>query len=201
MKVNRILFFILIGVTAFPITSAQAGGSQTAQTANRLPSIILMMRHAEKPAPEEKSSDLSPVGYRRAELLPTLFLPTGSQTARFPIPDVLFATAMSKHSNREVETLLPLSKKLHLPINNDFSDDEIGPISKEILSGKYAGKIVLICWHHGRMPDLAHALGATEAPSKIEDSVFDQMWRIEWLHGQEEFSIIPEALLPGDHTK
>jgi hypothetical protein len=201
MKVRRILFLILIGTAAFPITSARARGPEAPQPGNSRPSIILIIRHAEKPAPEEKSSDLSPVGYQRAELLPTLFLANGSHTARLPIPDVLFATAMSKHSNREVETLLPLSKKLHLPINNEYADDDVGPISKEILSGRYAGKIVLICWHHGRMPDLAHALGATNTPSKIGDSVFDQIWRIDWLGGKEEFSIIPEALLPGDLLK
>jgi hypothetical protein len=194
MKILRILFFVLISALAIP--SLNVGASSYVQDANKTPAIVFLIRHAEKPAPEEKSSHLSPEGMRRAQWLPSLFVASGSQLARFPRPDILFATAESKHSNREVETLTPISVALGLPILHDYLDDDFDAAAKDILSGKYAGKVVLVCWHHGRMPALAHALGAADAPAKIGDSVFDALWRIEWKEGKAAFSSVQQGFPP-----
>ena len=35
---------------------------------------------------------------------------------------------------------------------------------------------MLVCWHHGRIPELAAALGATKAPGRWGDAVFDRVW-------------------------
>jgi hypothetical protein len=113
----------------------------------------------------------------------------------------LFAAAPSKHSNRPIETITPLSQALKLRINTSYEDRETTPVANEILSGKYAGKVVLISWHHGEIPHLAKALGADDAPKRWDDTVFDQVWMLEWVDGKPQFSTIPERLLPGDSPK
>ena len=95
--------------------------------------------------------DLSPVGFERAKVIPQLF---GGAAAphNLPRPDFLFATHVSKKSNRPVETITPLSAALKLPISSEVADDDYALLAKELLSGKYAGKVVLVAWHHGKMP-------------------------------------------------
>jgi len=158
------------------------------------PAVVLLMRHAEKPLGDEKLSDLAPQGFKRAQALPTLFL---SPSSLFPRPDALFATDTSKHSNRPIETITPLAQALHLPINHDYADRETTPLANKLLSGQYAGKVVVVCWHHGELPHLAQALGI-ENPPKWEDTTFDRVWEIHWQNGKATLTITPEHLLPGD---
>jgi hypothetical protein len=166
------------------------------------PAVVFIIRHAEKPA-ERDNPDLTPTGFQRAAALPSLFLqqPGSSSLPRLPRPAALFASAPAKHSNRPIETITPLSQALHLRINADYADIETGPLAKEILSGRYAGKVVLVCWHHGEIPHLAQALGIADAPHRWDEGVFDQIWMIEWIDGKAQFTVLPEKLLPGDSVK
>jgi hypothetical protein len=175
---------------------------QTAPPADlqsRAPAMVFILRHAEKPM-DDKDANLSAMGYKRAQALPSLFLlaPGSATLPRLPRPQVLFATDPSKHSNRPIETMTPLSQALHLRIDHDFSDLDFNALAKEVLSGKYAGMVVLICWHHGEIPHLAQSFGVTDAPKKWNETVFDQIWMLEWIDGKVQFSILPERLLPGD---
>jgi hypothetical protein len=202
MKILRILVLVVMSTLVVSGFNVHAGSpASTDKTASNFPSVVLLIRHAEKPALAENSPHLSPTGVRRAQILPTLFIANGAQPPRFPRPEVLFATAASKHSNREVETILPLSQALRLPISQDFADEEFDAAAKEILGGKYAGKVVLVCWHHGKMPELAHALGANDAPAKIADDDFDQIWRIEWKEGKAQFTAFQQDIHPESATK
>ena len=179
-----------------------SGAQAVATTADKAPAVVFIIRHAEKPE-GEKAAELSPMGFQRAAALPSLFLqPPGSgHLPRLPRPAALFATAPSKHSNRPIETITPLSQALKLRINEDYTDIETAPVAREVLSGKYAGKVVLICWHHGEIPHLAEAFGLADAPHHWDPDVFDKIWMIEWINGQPQLTILPESLLPGDSTK
>jgi hypothetical protein len=186
---------LLVGLVPAPAqTPAPAQPPETAAPPSTAPAIVLIMRHAEKPS-DDKDPNLAPQGFRRAQALPSLF--TGPQP-RLPRPQFLFASDAAKHSNRPIETIQPLSQALQERINHDFVDLETGPIAKQILSGKYAGKVVLICWHHGEIPHLVQALGVTDAPHKWDPNVFDQVWEIRWMGGQPHFHVVDEQLLPGD---
>lgn len=158
------------------------------------PTTILLFRHAEKPPAEAASMDLSPAGVERASRLPQLF--TGAHS--LPHPDYLFATHASKKSNREVETITPLSKALGLPISAEVDDKEFAVLATELLSGKYAGKVVLVDWHHGTLPQFAKALGATPPYDRWPDTQFDRFWRIDYRNGHASLTERPELLLPGD---
>lgn len=158
------------------------------------PTTILLIRHAEKPPADAQSMDLSPAGIERANHLPQLFAPPHN----LPRPDLLFATHASKKSNREVETLTPLSKAIALPISADIDDKDFATLATELLSGKYAGKVILVCWHHGSLPQFARALGAVPPYDRWPDAQFDRLWRIDYRNGNATLTELSESLMPGD---
>jgi hypothetical protein len=159
------------------------------------PATILLIRHAEKLT--DGRIDLSPAGFERARLLPTVFSPAAARRD-LPTPQVLFATHISEHSNRPVQTVTPLAAALHLPIDDSFKNDDYPALAAALLSGKYAGKVVLVVWHHGKIPQLASALGATPPYTPWPDTQYDRIWRIDYAKGKATLQDLPYALMPGD---
>lgn len=191
-----------------PVAASQAGGKS-------LPKFILVIRHAEKPEKEAGDVHLSPAGKERAERLHHLFEKSDKRPDPFPVPEFIFATHNGENSHRPVETVTPLAHKLKLTINEDFHNTlnavvKKGKTAKGINNlrddlfgaGKFAGKTVLICWHHGTIPELAHALKATQAPDKWKSEVFDRVWQISYNErGEAVFADRPQQLMPGDSAK
>ena len=160
------------------------------------PKAILIIRHAEKPA-DDTDTGLSPEGKKRAESLPDLF----KKTDPLPTPDFIIATKASKHSNRPVETVTPLAKALKLEIDSRFVNDDYTKLTEEVYTKpKYEGKTVLICWHHGNIPELATVLGATGVPDKWKDHVFDRVWVLTFGPKGENTPLVirHQALMPGE---
>jgi broad specificity phosphatase PhoE len=164
------------------------------------PRLVLLIRHAEKPALESMSVDLSPAGQKRAAALHGLFEKSPSRPIPLLTPDFIFAAKDSKHSHRCTETVAPLAKKLGLKVNAKIANDDFPKLAAEILGNpKYAGKTVLICWHHGNLPDLAKKLGARESPDRWKGTVFDRVWRIRYTSsGEATLDEIPQRLLPDE---
>jgi hypothetical protein len=179
------LFLVLAAVPGF----CQAGFTQAPQP----PATILLIRHGEKP---ETGIHLSPAGVERAKAIPQLF--GGAAPHNLPKPDFLFATKAGKNSDREVDTLLPLSEAMKMPISHEVADKDFATLATELLSGKYGGKVVLVCWHHGSIPGFAEALGAKAPYAKWPDTQFDRVWRIDYVNGKAKLTDLPEALMPGD---
>ena len=138
--------------------------------------VILVIRHAEKPA---KRDGLAPAGKARAKAYVNYFknYMVDGQALKL---DHLFAAADSKQSHRARLTLEPTSKKLGLAIDCQFADEQFQKLADEIRT-KLHGKNILICWHHGEIPQLVQALGADSAQlfrkGKWPDAVYD--WVIE----------------------
>jgi phosphohistidine phosphatase SixA len=187
----------LVAVCAAPSTGQPADG------AARRPRQVLLIRHAEKPADDDASVHLSPDGVKRAEALHRLFESAVDRSAPFPTPDVIFAARDSKHSHRSGETVAPLAKRLKLTVNANYKDEEFAAAAHEVLHNpKYAGKTVLVCWHHGMMPQLAAGLGAADAPDHWKGSVFDRVWQITYGQGgKASIRDRPQQLLPGDAAR
>jgi hypothetical protein len=122
---------------------------------------------------------------------------------RFATPDFIFATAPSTHSNRPIETITPTATALQLAINSGssgFPDTEAGvkQLVDLITTGQtYAGKIVVICWHHGQIPDLAAKLGVAKPP-KWRGTDFDSVWIITFPKGKAKLAKHKQKLLYGD---
>jgi hypothetical protein len=76
--------------------------------------------------------------------------------------------------------LEPLSHGLNLPLNCDFKDKAPETLARE-LEAKPLGTNILICWHHGKIPELLRGLGANPdallPEGKWPEDVFD--WVIE----------------------
>jgi broad specificity phosphatase PhoE len=168
------------------------------------PAWIAILRHAEKPGDPATDNladgpDLSDVGQQRAALLATALPDIVGAT-----PDRLFAAQASAESNRPVETITPLANALGVGvagINTKFKNKQFQELAAHLLNDpKYRGLGILICWHHGNIPNLAHALGATDAPSEWHGEVFDRVWKITYSSGQPDFTDLPQKLLPGDST-
>lgn len=114
--------------------------------------------------------------------------------SRFQTPDFLFATKPSKSSSRPVETITPLAQSLQF-LNNDpaikihqhYKNDTkgINALKSEILQtpATYGGKVILICWHHGTIPQLTTAFGVSSSQlpfKKWPGKVFDLIFYITW---------------------
>jgi len=167
-------------------------------TRPRGPHLVLIIRHAEKPDDTggEKDPNLSARGYERAAALATVI------PEHFPRPDCLIATKRSKGSNRPVETITPLAKALHVEIESSLNDAEVDQLAHELLTDpKYAGKTVLIAWHHGKIPALAKDLGVTAVPDKWNSEVFDRVWEISFDGDAVVWKDVPQKALPGDSEK
>ncbi len=183
---DRREFLGIIGVAVF-------ADSLKAFAASSGPATIMLMRHAEDNG--ENSFQLSPRGFKRAEALPNLF---GS---RLPVPQVIIATRATKHSDRPMETVEPLAKRLGLPIDNRFRDDDYPILARDLLTDeRYTGKVVLVCWHHGKLAKLARLLGAKEV-GKWPDTQFDRVWVLDYKASPKhpKFDEVHERLLDGDH--
>ena len=147
------------------------------------PVLIFLMRHAEKPL-DPRDPNLSDAGKARADAL-SRYIAEDAST-----PDFLFASAASKHSVRSIQTLTPLSEKLGLPINTGIADQDYQVLSGELLSDpKFAGKVVLICWHHGNLPGLALDLNAPESdvPNPWDSGVFNLILKLDYSAGSIPF--------------
>jgi phosphohistidine phosphatase SixA len=162
------------------------------------PRMVMIIRHAEKPDETDGAKDpnLSKQGFLRADALAKVI------PEHFTRPDFLIATKPSKGSNRPVETITPLSKAIHEEIEATFKDAEYDQVAHQVLTDpKFDGKVVLIAWHHGKIPELAQALGVKNAPAKWDPQVFDRVWQITYENGVANWKDLPQKALPGDAEK
>lgn len=194
-SIRLLLAFSLIHITA-------AGSDSGGVDPSLAHSVILVIRHAEKPA---TGPDLTPEGQQRATASVKYFENYTVHSKPLHL-DCLFAAQTSASSARPVETVTPLSKALSLPINDRFPESAFAQLATELESGRYAGKDILICWHHGKIPKLLKALGLPGkkmfAGGKWPDDVF--CWVVEIRYdksGNPQIQIIDENLLPGDSQK
>ncbi|QEL15664.1 histidine phosphatase family protein [Limnoglobus roseus] len=159
------------------------------------PKHVLLIRHAEKPPEELGEAGLNAKGKVRAAALYELFEASDKRQQPFPKPDFLFAAATSKKSVRSIETAKPLGKKLGLPVNDNFDDDDFAKLTSELFRNpKYVGKTVLIVWKHHALPPFAEKLGAADAPKDWKDGVFDRVWQLDFDDGKVTFRDRPQEL-------
>jgi hypothetical protein len=167
------------------------------------PAHILILRHAEKPPASENSADLNAEGKARSEALPKLFARSDDRPEPFPAPDFIFATKETNKSRRPAETVAPLAKSLGLKVNSDYNDDDFDKLVHELFHNpKFAGKTVLICWHHKMIPEVAATLKAVGVPDSWDSEVFDRVWQIDFDNdGKTTFADHPQQLMPKDSRK
>lgn len=168
------LIKVLVGCCLAAITSttvlADLSGNNTSSGLTN--AAILIIRHAEKP---DRGSSLSPAGKARAKAYVAYFRNL-TIDGRSLTPDCAFASKDSDQSHRARLTIQPTAKKLGLNIDSQFRDDQVRQLA-QTLQNQPHGTNILICWHHGEIPQLLRALGADPQAvlpnSKWPDDVFD----------------------------
>ena len=189
----RCLFIaILFGSALIVVADAQDGPKDA---------VVLIIRHAEDGGP---GRDLAPRGHERAEAYKNYFLNFTVDSKRLE-PAVILAAKDSKQSHRPRLTVEPFAKAAKLKIDARFGNNQSTQLAAD-LRANHQGKVILISWRHGNIPDLLQALGAKPEDilprGKWPGSVYD--WVILLSYDQEGRLIagstkrINERLLPGD---
>ena len=97
--------------------------------------------------------------------------------------DFLVAAASTKLSARCLLTLRPLAIATSAQIDTSFKANRTFSLATTLLEQqKYAGKLVVICWTHLRLPALARALHAAngEFPDPWGESVFNLTLQLDY---------------------
>ena len=163
--------------------------------------VVLIIRHAEDGG---TGHDLATRGHERAEAYKNYFLNLTADSKRLE-PNVVLAAKDSKQSHRPRLTVEPFAKAAKLPIDTRFGNNQSIELAAD-LRANHQGKVILICWRHGNIPALLHALGAKPEDllprGKWPNSVYD--WVILLSYDQDGRLIpastrrINEQLIPGD---
>ena len=165
-----------------------------------LPAQVIIIRHGEKPA---TGNDLAPQGFERADALATFFQ-TAPFVLNFGLPKAIFASkpAPVDPSMREIETITPTAAALGLPVHSPFPTPEVTDLAQLILNeSKYDGKMVLICWEHKVMDQLAFAFGVNPMPPPYPGSRFDLVYVITYQNqATPQFCVFPQELMFGDQS-
>ncbi len=170
---------------------------------------VLLIRHA------EESSDggalLSASGQARAHAY-TAYLQDIVIGSRKPRYDHLFATADSEKSHRPRLTITPLARACKQPIKADIGNDSYQELADAILTDPtYDEADILICWHHGKILELAHALGVRRHhlpnhahwPHRWPDHVYGWTLQLRYdaagLIIPDQTACLGQKLMHGDH--
>ena len=189
---RRLVIAVLFASTLSVVADAQEGPKN---------SVVLIIRHAENPA---DGHGLSPRGEERAKAYKNYFQNFTVDGKRRE-PEAVLVAADSKQSHRPRLTVEPFAKAANLPIDNRFANRQPADLAAE-LRANYQGKVILVCWHHGQIPDLLRALGVAPEtllpngkwPKTVYDWVimagFDESGRVI----PDSTKRISEHLLQGD---
>lgn len=208
------LMAVLLAAAGLGLGPAWSRADKAPQKNTKYPQDILIIRHAEKTG-DKSDVHLSKKGQERAEVLNQLFVASKDRPDPFPTPDFIFAACEHKDSQRPVETVTLLAKKLKLTINDRYDNklpkegkekpkkEGMAALRDELFgSSKYYGKTILISWRHSTLPALATTLKASKVPEKWDDAVFDRVWQIRYDNeGKATFRDRPQRLLSGDSEK
>jgi hypothetical protein len=185
--ITAAIFFILV-----------VGHGQAKSNSQLKNATVLIIRHAEKP---ETGKDLAPAGFKRAQAYVGFFksLTVNSHPVKL---DHLFAAQESKNSDRCHETLIPLSNAITLKVHTSFDLSESQQLADKVRRS-YSGETVLICWHHGAIPDLLKAFGVNPKGllpgGKWPEEVFGWLVVLRYdQNGKVTTSVSNEGIAPDD---
>jgi uncharacterized protein YbjT (DUF2867 family) len=165
------------------------------------PALVLLLRHAEKPA-EESDVHLSARGRERAEALVAL-LTTNAPFVAHGMPVAVYAPRFEgrRHSRRPFETIAPLARRLGLKVQQPYRAEDYAALAREVLDEPaYRGKTVVICWVRESLPELARALGVKSEVKNWKSEVYDRVWAVIFRPTKVTLKRYPQRLLPGDEV-
>lgn len=137
--------------------------SQTNSAAAQAPTIVILVRHAEKALvpPENKDPDLSAAGQSRAELIKKMFGEAGVTA--------IYATQFK----RTQQTVKPLADKLGVTVTQ-VEAKKTSDLIKQIRA-QNAGQVIFIAGHNNTVPEIIAALGGPKLPI-IPETEYDNLF-------------------------
>jgi hypothetical protein len=193
---------VLRAAGASPGVAATSGGGA---------SVIMLIRHAEKPPAsgppfgitangQQDPESLTVQGWQRAGALVELFDPkVGKLRKGITRPTALFASSPGSHgSKRPLETVTPLAQRLKMTVSTPVKDSKTRHIA-EILVGTPGAP--LAAWQHQDIPSIAGHIGSVHPtpPAKWPGHRFDIVWVFTRQSGGSwKFTQVPQLLLAGD---
>lgn len=165
-----------------------------------MPAEIIIIRHAEKAS---NNGNLSLRGRERAAALVPYFLET-TELNSHGTPVAIYASIPPKpeSSQRSIDTVKNLSETIKVPIRETYEANDYKKMVDEIKNNPaFTGKLILICWEHHNIPEIARAFGALQSPGFWPASAFDRTWVITFNPaGRPFFKNLPQRLLYGDSS-
>jgi hypothetical protein len=92
-----------------------------------------------------------------------------------------------------------------MPLYTEIEDNGYSVLAADLLQRpEYTGKLIIVCWHHGNIPDLAMALSVSK--KQIDDAqgmdgmhwdpaVFDLFWSIKFAGPAADLTITNQPKL------
>jgi hypothetical protein len=170
---------------------------------------IMLIRHAEKPDDKDggvdqkgnaDKHDLIVRGWQRAGALVQFFANPRDPNGPIKRPATLFATEPASESKRPLHTVTPLAEFLNLNIDSTIAEGSEDALVKAAIA---ANGVVLIAWHHEKIPAIANLILQNQsAPQKWPSDRFDVVWIFSRAaaNGPWTFSQAPQLLLSGDSS-
>lgn len=159
------------------------------------PAQVVLIRHAEKNGVEEV---LSLKGRERAMAL-VPFFNGNPKVLSYGVPAAVFAAPLA----RTIQTVKPLVEDMNISLIDTFAKSQLQPLASEILSNPdYEGKMIVVCWSHADLPQIASLLGVKKLPKAWSEETYDRLWVLNFDEmGNVTFKDLPQKLLYGDSPK
>jgi hypothetical protein len=199
-------FPALLGCAPAPVKKPSSGSSVSEAPG----SVIMVIRHGEKPAKTDTNGgldltgrpdihSLTRQGWTRAAYLVDLFTPDGGR-AGLPTPNVIYASGVGAgdgEGTRPRQTVGPLAAELGIPVDTTFSRGQEAALAQR--AAAQPGP-TLICWQHESIPAIGAAFApATPTPPTVwPDERYDVVWVFTATDNGWQFEQVPERLLPDD---
>ena len=164
---------------------------------------IMIVRHGEKPLKTEKGVLINGVkspdslvvkGWVRAGALSQLFRASHPDLVT---PSHLYACYKSKHAQRALETITPLSEIINVPINTTIQRDNVKGIAREAMA---LNGNVLIAWEHKCIHLIANEIVSKKlVPQEWPGDRFDMIYVFTLRDdGEYDFKQVPQMVVKGD---
>jgi broad specificity phosphatase PhoE len=138
-------------------------GTLTVSALDQPPTIIILVRHAEKAIvpPENKDPDLSVAGLARAQELRRMFGDTG------------IAAIYATQFKRTQQTVKPLADKLRISVTQVEAKKTSDLVQQ--IRARNSGQVIFIAGHNNTVPEIIAALGGPQLPI-IPETEFDNLY-------------------------
>lgn len=201
--------------TSTPVGAASPSGAALSTIPDATADLLVMVvRHAEKPAASgapfgvlpdgtQDAESLTIDGWTRAGALVELFDPSttaGPSAVRDGLrrPDQLVAADPSHGSKRPAQTLTPLAARLGQQLETTWKKEQTADVARSLST---RSGTVLVAWEHELIPELVGHLGTITPtpPPTWPGERFDLVWCLRrTADGTWSFTQVPQLLLAGD---